>query len=237
MIFGGRRPAFTQVHACRECADPASFHDRSLFPQLKGTRVTHAWTGNVAFTWGCAAAIPVRLAACIMPLGCQRQRRGDDDLSRTPGPRGRIIGGSNSTCGFEQEGISGFPALQWQPELGLLPAVGAYYRFRDGLSRTLRSVLVERIQAVTPVLIQSEPELWHAQVPVSLHRQRSSALERTSQRLAPSMSALALSRPAEDCLLYPLFESEPDIRCPRPISNIRGLRRDLSHWQTFYHNI
>jgi hypothetical protein len=44
--------------------------------------------------------------------------------------------GSNSTCGFELEEFPNFPLYNGSPNWAL-PAVGAYYRFRDGLSRTL----------------------------------------------------------------------------------------------------
>jgi len=48
----------------------------------------------------------------------------------------RIVGGANSTCGFELEEFPDFPLYRGNPNWAL-PAIGAYYRFRDGLARAL----------------------------------------------------------------------------------------------------
>jgi glycine/D-amino acid oxidase-like deaminating enzyme len=132
MIFGGRA-RFTQVMPAVSAPILHRFMtDR--FPQLKGTRVTHAWTGNVAFTWD---ALPHTgtLGGMHYALGCNGSGVAMMTYLGRQTAR-RIIGGSNSTCGFELEEFPDFPLYNGSPNWAL-PAVGAYYRFRDGLSRTL----------------------------------------------------------------------------------------------------
>jgi hypothetical protein len=48
----------------------------------------------------------------------------------------RIVGGSNATCGFELQEFPDFPMYNGNPDWAL-PAMGAWYRFRDGFDRTL----------------------------------------------------------------------------------------------------
>lgn len=132
MIFGGRA-RFTQVTPAVSAPILHRFMtDR--FPQLKGIRVTHAWTGNVAFTWD---ALPHTgtLGGMHYALGCNGSGVAMMTYLGRQTAR-RIIGGSNSTCGFELEQFPDFPLYNGSPDWAL-PAVGAYYRFRDGLSRTL----------------------------------------------------------------------------------------------------
>ena len=132
MIFGGRA-RFTQVTPAVSAPILHRFMtDR--FPQLKGIRVTHAWTGNVAFTWD---ALPHTgtLGGMHYALGCNGSGVAMMTYLGRQTAR-RIIGGSNSTCGFELEEFPDFPLYNGSPNWAL-PAVGAYYRFRDGLSRTL----------------------------------------------------------------------------------------------------
>jgi glycine/D-amino acid oxidase-like deaminating enzyme len=86
------------------------------FPQLKGFRVTHAWTGDVAFRWDALShyqhARGMHYALGCNGIGVAMMTYLGRETAR------RIVGGANSTC--------------WA-----LPAVGACYRFRDGLSRAL----------------------------------------------------------------------------------------------------
>ena len=132
MIFGGRA-RFTQVTPAVSAPILHRFMtDR--FPQLKGIRVTHAWTGNVAFAWD---ALPHTgtLGGMHYALGCNGSGVAMMTYLGRQTAR-RIIGGANSTCGFELEEFPDFPLYNGSPNWAL-PAVGAYYRFRDGLSRTL----------------------------------------------------------------------------------------------------
>jgi glycine/D-amino acid oxidase-like deaminating enzyme len=132
MIFGGRA-RFTQVTPAVSAPILHRFMtDR--FPQLKGIRVTHAWTGNVAFTWD---ALPHTgtLGGMHYALGCNGSGVAMMTYLGRQTAR-RIMGGANSTCGFELEEFPDFPLYNGSPNWAL-PAVGAYYRFRDGLSRAL----------------------------------------------------------------------------------------------------
>ena len=132
VIFGGRA-RFTQVTPAVSAPILHRFMtDR--FPQLKGIRVTHAWTGNVTFTWD---ALPHTgtLGGMHYALGCNGSGVAMMTYLGRQTAR-RIIGGANSTCGFELEEFPDFPLYNGSPNWAL-PAVGAYYRFRDGLSRTL----------------------------------------------------------------------------------------------------
>jgi glycine/D-amino acid oxidase-like deaminating enzyme len=78
MVFGGRA-RFTQVDAT---VSAPILHRYMIdrFPQLRGVKVTHAWTGNVAFTLD---AVPhMASGRSSLLFGLQRQRNRDDDLSR-----------------------------------------------------------------------------------------------------------------------------------------------------------
>jgi len=104
------------------------------FPQLSGVRVTHAWTGNVAFTWD---ALPHTgtLSGMHYALGCNGSGVAMMTYLGQQTAR-RIVGGANSTCGFELEQFPDFPHYRGNPNWAL-PAIGPYYRFRDGLARAL----------------------------------------------------------------------------------------------------
>jgi glycine/D-amino acid oxidase-like deaminating enzyme len=134
MIFGGRG-RFTPVTPAISAPILHRFMtDR--FPQLKGTRVTHAWTGNVAFTWDALPHTGV-MGGMHYALGCNGSGVAMMTYLGHQTAR-RIVGGSNSTCGFELEEFPDFPLYNGSPNWAL-PAVGAYYRFRDSLSRALAS--------------------------------------------------------------------------------------------------
>jgi glycine/D-amino acid oxidase-like deaminating enzyme len=132
MVFGGRA-RFTPVTPAVSAPILHRFMtDR--FPQLKGIRVTHAWTGNVAFTWDAIPHTGV-LDGMHYALGCNGSGVAMMTYLGHQTAR-RIIGGANSTCGFELAEFPDFPLYNGSPNWAL-PAIGAYYRFRDGLSRAL----------------------------------------------------------------------------------------------------
>lgn len=135
MLFGGRA-RFTPVTP--EVSAPI-LHRFMLdrFPQLKGTRITHAWTGNVAFTWD---ALPHTgtLDGMHYALGCNGSGVGMMTYLGHQTAR-RIIGGANATCGFERAEFPDFPLYNGNPNWAL-PGVGAYYRMRDSLSRGLAAL-------------------------------------------------------------------------------------------------
>ena len=135
MIFGGRA-RFTPVTPAVSAPILHRFMtDR--FPQLRGTKITHAWTGNVAFTWD---ALPHtgQLDGMHYALGCNGSGVAMMTYLGYQTAR-RIVGGANATCGFELAEFPDFPLYNGNPTWAL-PGVGAYYRFRDSLSRTLAAM-------------------------------------------------------------------------------------------------
>jgi glycine/D-amino acid oxidase-like deaminating enzyme len=131
MVFGGRA-RFTQVGAM--VSAPILYRymvDR--FPQLRGVRVTHAWTGNVAFTldalphMGCEDGLHYCLGcngsgvAMMTYLGWQTARK----IARV----------ANYACSFDTPDFPDHPLYSGNP--WFLPVVGGYYRLRDNLDRLL----------------------------------------------------------------------------------------------------
>jgi glycine/D-amino acid oxidase-like deaminating enzyme len=132
MVFGGRA-RFTQVTP--EVSAPVLYRFMTeRFPQLKGFKVTHAWTGNVAFTFDALPHTGV-LDGMHYALGCNGSGVAMMTYLGRETAR-RIIGGSNTTCGFELEEFPDFPMYNGKPDWAL-PAIGAWYRFRDSLDRAL----------------------------------------------------------------------------------------------------
>jgi glycine/D-amino acid oxidase-like deaminating enzyme len=132
MIFGGRA-RFTPVTPAISAPILHRFMtDR--FPQLQGIRVTHAWTGNVAFTWDALPHTGV-MDGMHYALGCNGSGVAMMTYLGQQTAR-RIVGGANATCGFELAEFPDFPLYNGSPNWAL-PAIGAYYRFRDGLSRAV----------------------------------------------------------------------------------------------------
>jgi glycine/D-amino acid oxidase-like deaminating enzyme len=129
MVFGGRA-RFTQVDATVS-APILHRYMVDRFPQLRGTKVTHAWTGNVAFTldalphMGCQDG----LHYC---LGCNGS--GIAMMTYLGWQTARKIGGvANYACSFDTEGFPDHPLYSGNP--WFLPIAGSYYRLRDNLER------------------------------------------------------------------------------------------------------
>ncbi len=131
VVFGGRA-RFTPVTP--ETSAPI-LHRFMLdrFPQLHGVRVTHAWTGNVAFTLD---AVPHmgRDDGMHYALGCNGSGVAmmtylGHQIAR------KIVGKANSICAFDAPDFPEHPLYNGNP--WFLPLVGAYYRVRDGLDRLL----------------------------------------------------------------------------------------------------
>lgn len=132
MIFGGRA-RFTSATP-EVCAPILHRFMTDRFPQLRDAKVTHAWTGNVAFTFD---ALPHtgRMGGLHYALGCNGSGVAVMTYMGTQTAR-RIVGGTNRPCGFELADFPDFPLYRGNPDW-VLPTLGAYYRFRDGLSRLL----------------------------------------------------------------------------------------------------
>jgi len=132
MVFGGRA-RFTPVTPAVSAPILYRFMTQR-FPALQGFRITHAWTGNVAFTWD---ALPHTgmLDGLHYALGCNGSGVAMMTYLGHQTAR-RIVGGANTRCGFELAEFPAVPLYNGNPNWAL-PAIGAYYRFRDGLDRAL----------------------------------------------------------------------------------------------------
>jgi glycine/D-amino acid oxidase-like deaminating enzyme len=129
VLFGGRA-RFTAVGP--EVSAPILHrYMTDRFPQLAGVKLTHAWTGNVAFAFdflphmGESEGMHYLLAcngsgvAMMTYLGYQTARK--------------IIGGGNRVTAFEElefPSHAGYSGNPW-----FLPIVGAWYRMRDRIDR------------------------------------------------------------------------------------------------------
>ena len=130
VIFGGRA-RFTQVPP--EVSAPVLHqYMTDRWPQLKGTKVTHAWTGNVAFAFDYLPHMGqdngmYYLLACngsgvamMSYLGYQTARK--------------IVGGSNKPANaFDGREFPTIPLYSGNP--WFLPMVGGWYRTRDWWDR------------------------------------------------------------------------------------------------------
>jgi glycine/D-amino acid oxidase-like deaminating enzyme len=131
MVFGGRA-RFTQVDAT--VSAPILYHcmtDR--FPQLRGVKVTHAWTGNVAFTIDALPHMGQRdgLHYC---LGCNGSGIAMMTFLGWQTAR-KLARAANYACSFDTEQFPDHPLYSGNP--WFLPAVGGYYRLRDRIDRML----------------------------------------------------------------------------------------------------
>jgi glycine/D-amino acid oxidase-like deaminating enzyme len=129
MVFGGRA-RFTQVTP--EVSAPILHRFMAeRFPQLADFKVTHAWTGNVAFTMD---ALPHmgRDAGMHYLMGCNGS--GVAMMTYLGWQTARKIAGiANYACAFDSPEFPDHPLYNGNP--WFLPAVGSWYRLRDRLDR------------------------------------------------------------------------------------------------------
>ena len=130
VIFGGRAK-FTQVSP--EVSAPI-LRGMMLarWPQLKGTRVTHAWTGNVAFAFDYLPHMGVTEKGLHYAMACNGA--GVAMLSYLGGEVGKkLLGRTNHVPVFDGRD---FPTRRfYSGNPWMLPMVGTWYRFRDWLDR------------------------------------------------------------------------------------------------------
>ena len=130
VVFGGRA-RFTQVTP--EVSAPI-LHAMMLqrWPQLAGTRVTHAWTGNVAFAFDYLPHMGVTEKGLHYAMACNGA--GVAMLSYLGAELGKkLLGRSNSVPVFDGRDFptrAFYTGTPW-----MLPMVGSWYRFRDWLDR------------------------------------------------------------------------------------------------------
>jgi glycine/D-amino acid oxidase-like deaminating enzyme len=129
MVFGGRA-RFTQVDAT--VSAPILYrYMTDRFPQLRGARITHAWTGNVAFTLDALPHIGQRdgLYFC---LGCNGSGIAMMTYLGWQAAR-KIAGFANYACSFDRAKFPDHPL--YSGNTWFLPVVGGWYRLRDRLDR------------------------------------------------------------------------------------------------------
>ena len=131
MVFGGRA-RFTQADPLL-CARVLYTYMTERFPQLRGARITHGWTGNTAFTLdalphmgedeGLHYALGCNGSGIAMMtyLGYQTARK--------------IARAANYACAFDSPEFPDHALYNGNP--WFLPLIGSYYRLRDRLDRML----------------------------------------------------------------------------------------------------
>jgi len=130
VMFGGRE-AFSEVGA-EESARRLHRTMLRVWPQLEGVRITHSWTGNVAFTFdymphvGCHDG--VHYAA-----GCNGS--GVVMMSWLGYRAALLIARANRESAFDDIDMPTVPGYTGRP--WFTPLVGGWYRLRDALERWL----------------------------------------------------------------------------------------------------
>jgi len=129
VLFGGRA-RFTQVGP--RVSVPA-LHRMMVrrFPQLAHVRITHAWTGNVAFTFDFLPHMGRRDGVHYL-LGCNGSGVAMMTYLGTQTAR-KMLGGANRVSAFDERDFPSVPLYGGNP--WFLPLVGGYYRLRDRMDR------------------------------------------------------------------------------------------------------
>ncbi|MFQ3623782.1 MAG: FAD-dependent oxidoreductase, partial [Acetobacteraceae bacterium] len=129
-VLWGGRASFRRTTP--EAAAPVLHRFMSaVFPDLRSVRLTHAWTGNVAFTFDFLPHLGVH-EGVHYALGCQ----GSGVAMMTwLGHRIalKMAGAANSATAFDGLPFPTRPGYGGRP--WFLPLVGAWYRARDRLDR------------------------------------------------------------------------------------------------------
>ena len=131
IVFGGRA-RFTASDPVT-CARVLYSYMTERFPQLRGTRVTHGWTGNTAFTFD---ALPHMGEESGMhyALGCNGSGVAMMTYLGTQTAR-KIARVANAPCAFDTPDFPDHTLYTGNP--WFLPVVGGWYRMRDRLDRLL----------------------------------------------------------------------------------------------------
>jgi glycine/D-amino acid oxidase-like deaminating enzyme len=132
LIFGGRA-RFTQ--APPEVSAPVLYrYMTDRFPQLKGTRITHAWTGNVAFAFDWLPHMGRTPDGLRYLMACNGNGVAMMTYLGRETAR-KILGGSNVPANaFDSDDFPTRPFYGGDPSW-VLPWVGAWYRMRDWWDR------------------------------------------------------------------------------------------------------
>jgi glycine/D-amino acid oxidase-like deaminating enzyme len=131
MVFGGRA-RFTESDA-QTRARVLYAYMTARFPQLRGFRVTHAWTGNTAFTLDALPHMGMREGMHFC-LGCNGSGIAMMTYLGTQTAR-KIARVANYACAYDGEDFPSHPLYNGNP--WFLPAIGSWYRLRDRIDRWL----------------------------------------------------------------------------------------------------
>ncbi len=131
VLYGGRA-SFRRATA-RETAPRLHAMMASVWPELARTRVTHAWTGFVAFTFDYVPHMGVH-EGVHYAAGCQGSGVG---MATYLGYQSalKIAGKAVAPCAFDGLPFPTRPMYTGDP--WFLPIVGSYYRLRDWLERRM----------------------------------------------------------------------------------------------------
>ena len=131
VLYGGRA-SFRRATA-RQAAPQLHAMMVSVWPELARTRVTHAWTGYVAFTFDHVPHMGTH-EGVHYAVGCQGSGVG---MATYLGYQTalKIAGKATGSCAFDGLTFPTRPTYTGDP--WFLPIVGSYYRFRDWLERRL----------------------------------------------------------------------------------------------------
>jgi glycine/D-amino acid oxidase-like deaminating enzyme len=129
MIFGGRAK-FGHTDPVETAPILYQFMtDR--FPQLKSAKITHAWTGNVAFTLDELPHMG-KFENLHYALGCNGSGIAMMTYLGQQTAR-KVAGKTNRACAFDQPGFPSHPL--YTGNTWFLPWVGRYFRTRDWIDR------------------------------------------------------------------------------------------------------
>jgi len=132
LIFGGR--AKFSLSDPVETAPVLYQQMLDRFPQLGGVKITHAWTGNVAFTFDEVPHMG-RMDGLHYALGCNGSGVAMMTYLGTMVAR-KIAGATNYACAFDRPEFPDHPLYNGDPKW-LLPVLGPFFRTRDWLDRKL----------------------------------------------------------------------------------------------------
>jgi glycine/D-amino acid oxidase-like deaminating enzyme len=131
MVFGGRA-RFTPANP-ELCARVLHSYMTARFPQLRGIRVTHSWTGNTAFTLDALPHMGTD-GGLHYALGCNGSGIAMMTYLGTQTAR-KIARVANRACAFDRPDFPDHPLYTGNP--WFLPLIGGWYRLRDRLDRLL----------------------------------------------------------------------------------------------------
>jgi glycine/D-amino acid oxidase-like deaminating enzyme len=132
VLWGGR--ASFRLDTPPEAAAPVLRRAMTtVFPELRGTRITHAWSGNVAFTLDGLPHIGVR-DGIHYAAGCQGSGVA---MASWLGHQAalKLAGAANAPFALDGRHFAALPLYNGRP--WFLPLVGEWFRLRDRIERAM----------------------------------------------------------------------------------------------------